>query len=351
MTLAAFNRRVCVGSVDGPEEDAGKGAYVECYRLDREDGTLRRSRRFEGSANRILGPLSGEYYRGVAGGANNPRNNGGVETPRTLSQLSFTPDGDALIAVVKAIGVFVFPIEDRGLTGPFHLPADDFRSVVDRDITNVVGDRSGAPFSFLIAKNSAGREFFAVTETLGVDGGVLTGGGVSTFRFDSSRSRPLRRQISDTVTASPNPLVTPCWIVSNGKYLWTSNAFVGTLTAFEMADNGAVSVLPGLDAMPLPVAPTGDSPNSQLATQPEFFDSPNGSLALDMSISSCGDDGEMLYVVDSGYARLVAYSVNGDGSLTLVSDPDEGIMDLEPGFGQERPLGVQGIASVCASDL
>ena len=101
----------------------------------------------------------------------------------------------------------------------------------------------------------------------------------------------------------------------------------------------------------MPQAPDGADVNPALLTQPDFFDTPTGSVAVDMALSVEDCDGpETLFVVDAGHARVAAYRTKRNGKLILQTDPNDGQMALHPSFGEPRPLGVQGVTTACIQE-
>jgi 6-phosphogluconolactonase (cycloisomerase 2 family) len=90
----------------------------------------------------------------------------------------------------------------------------------------------------------------------------------------------------------------PCWLIVNnsGRFAYTANAGSATITGFEIAANGALTLL----------AETGVSGDLGAGAQP---------LDLDMS-----KNGNFLYVFKNGTGTIGAFAVAGDGSLTPLPD-------------------------------
>ena len=98
--------------------------------------------------------------------------------------------------------------------------------------------------------------------------------------------------------AAPTLQRATCWLIVNnsGRFAYTANAGTANITGFAVDASGALTRLD----------PTGVSGNLGAGAQP---------LDLDMS-----RNGNFLYVMKNGTGTIGAFSVNGDGSLTLLAD-------------------------------
>jgi 6-phosphogluconolactonase (cycloisomerase 2 family) len=182
------------------------------------------------------------------------------------AQVSFTPDGQFLIVTERAT--------DRIVTyqiGPDGLPGEP------------ASTKSSGPEPFGFAFDPQGR--LIVSEAFRE---VSSGGGVSSYRLDSSGSPVV---ISASV---PTHGVAPCWIAitPNGRYAYTSNTGSGIISGFRIEDDG--SLVP-LDA------------DGRTGVTGE------GSFPADMVISG---DGRNLYVLNTGSQTVGAFDVQSDGSLS-----------------------------------
>ena len=351
--FAAMGDHLCVVSAEGPEENANQGSYLECFMIGRRSGGLCRDTSFENGVQLILGPIArGGYFEGPAGGATDPEDNGPIIGGRTVSQASFTPEGDALVAVVKATGVFVFPIVNDQLTAPKIFTNEQYASAVKRGITdNFINDAAGIPFSFLFKTGPQGERYFVITEPVGVDGtDPGTGGGISTFTIDPSADVPLV-QIDDTVTRNGNPLVTPCWIADLDNFLWTANTNEGSVQTFKFDDqDGTVSVVGRRERLP-----RGHEDIDPAVAASDLFVSPRGTLPLDISVSGDCFGKRFLYVVDAGFHRIVTYEIDEtNGDLERLGGRASGVMpiqnldyDEDQHDRQVSGPAVHGVASVC----
>ena len=173
----------------------------------------------------------------------------------TPGQISFTPDGSALVVTTKAAGnsIDVFPL------GDFHSPAA-------RPVVNA--EPNAVPFGF--AFDQAGR--LEVTE--------VGPGTVASFTVNRD----------GTVTAlgsAATGQAATCWIVRAGDGLYTSNAGSATLSGFQDdTSDGALTSL------------------GNTATDPGTVD------------ATATPDGRFLYVQTGANGVVDSFQVSADGALT-----------------------------------
>ena len=173
----------------------------------------------------------------------------------TPGQISFTPDGSALVVTTKAAGnsIDVFPL------GTFDAPAAQ---------PAVNAEPGTVPFGFTF--DQAGR--LQVTEV----------GPGTVASFTISREGTLRA-LGSAATAQ----AATCWIVRAGDRLYTSNAGSGTLSGFQdSASDGTLT-------------PLGNT-----ATDPGTVD------------AAATPDGRFLYVQTGADGIVDSFRVNTDGTLT-----------------------------------
>ena len=181
---------------------------------------------------------------------------GPMQFTHTPAQVSFTPDGSALVVTTKANGnsIDVFPFDRHGV--PSATP-----------VMNV--EPNAVPFGFVF--DSAGR--LVVTEagpdavatfTLARDGKVTQVGSVAT---------------GQTAT---------CWIVRDGRRYYASNAGSGSLSGFHESHDGMLTAL---------------------------GNTMTGAGTTDATVTP---DGHYLYVQTGAAGVVDGFRVHGDGSLTPV---------------------------------
>jgi 6-phosphogluconolactonase (cycloisomerase 2 family) len=175
----------------------------------------------------------------------------------TPGQISFTPNGSALVVTTKANGssIDVFPLDGD------HSPA----------ATPMVNAEPGTvPFSFVFDR--AGR--LVVTDA-GTDA-------VSTYTVHRDGSvTPVGAPVATGQAAT-------CWIVRTGDHLYVSNAGSADLSGYRSGSGGALTSL------------------GTTATQPGTVD------------AAVSRDGRFLYVQTGGQGVVDEFQVHSDGSLTQI---------------------------------
>jgi len=227
-----------------------------------------------------LTPISVTEHDGLvvvlnAGGSGNVvgfRNVGGVLVPAagatgTLSaaggtgpaQVGFSSDGDVLVVTEK---------NTNRLTS--YLVRSDGR-LTQKTVTASAG---AVPFGFAFTK----RDVLVVSEA--------AGSGASSYRFNDRSALPV------TVTASlANTQAAACWVAvtPNGRYAFTANAGTSSVSTYNVASTGQLS---------LRAAQAGVT-------------GPNAG-AVDMAVSP---DGEQLHVHASRASQIVSFTINASGGL------------------------------------
>jgi 6-phosphogluconolactonase (cycloisomerase 2 family) len=181
------------------------------------------------------------------------------------AQVSFSPDGDALVVTEKAtnlIDSFVVR-RDGTLTD-----ASTFRSVGD------------TPFGFAFDPGGA----LIVSDAFG---GAAGAGAMSSY--------VLGHDAAPALASGPvaNLQAAPCWVVAtaDGRFAYTSNTASGTVSGYAVAADGSLALFHDGGA----TASTGD-----------------GSKPADMALD---DEGRLLYVLDGGTHALSSFRIAADGSL------------------------------------
>jgi 6-phosphogluconolactonase len=186
------------------------------------------------------------------------------------ASLSFSPDGQFLLVTEKATNSI-----------------DAFHVQIDGTLAPIVVNPSAGPglFSVLFAPNGT---------ALAVETGPTGGTNASAI---SSYSLLPNGKLSTVSTSVPTLGAATCWleVTPNGKFVYTSNAGSGTVSAFAISAAGALT----------PVAGTIVGTN------------PSGSSNLDLAITS---DGKFLYTLNSGTGTVSIFAINPDGALTSLGD-------------------------------
>jgi 6-phosphogluconolactonase len=187
----------------------------------------------------------------------------GPSTPMMgASQVSFTPNGEALLVTVKMPSVIdVFRVRDDGLTdGPFTTPSS-----------------GGGPFGF--AFDRRGRLIVAET-----NGGPPNEGSASSYAVAANGTPTV---ISGRVG---NGQFATCWVVITGPFAYMTNTVSGTISRYRVENDGMLALQRSV------AATTGGNP-------------------IDMALS--GGDG-FLYTLVDGAGRINIYRVEDNGSLTPI---------------------------------
>jgi 6-phosphogluconolactonase len=184
------------------------------------------------------------------------------------AQISFNPDGDILVVTEKATNLIdTYVVNDAGLsTGPF--------------AQNSVG---ATPFGFYFDP----RGHLLVSEAVG---GAVDAGTMSSYRV---KDNGVLEVISPAVPTTETAI---CWVVvtKNGKYAYVSNAGSGSLSAYNIARNGSIS-LHDADGV------TGNTGA--------------GSVPIDIALSN---NSRFIYSLNAGNGTLGAFRIQADGGLVAL---------------------------------
>jgi 6-phosphogluconolactonase len=187
-------------------------------------------------------------------------------TVATPAQISFTPDGSALVVTEKGTNnIDTFTLE-HGIPNPG------------------VSFPSGAltPFGFAFSHN----EVLVVSDAFGGADGASA---VSSYNIDEDgKVAPITPPLADTQTSA-------CWLVvtRNGRFAYTANATSGTISSYSVSERGTLTLLKAV------AGSTGD-----------------GSAPTDMDLSG---NGRFLYVRNGGNGTVRGFRLEADGSLTSIA--------------------------------
>jgi 6-phosphogluconolactonase len=192
--------------------------------------------------------------RSISGGPSTPMNG--------ASQVSFTPDGQALLVTVKMPSVIdVFRVRADGLTdGPVTTPSS-----------------GGGPFGFEFDR----RGHLVVSET---NGGPPNEGSASSYEVAADGTLDV---ISGKVGSGQ---IATCWVVITGAFAYMTNTASGTISRYRIGTDGTLTLQQSV------AATTGGNP-------------------IDMALSS---GQEFLYTVVDGTGRVSILRIEDDGSLTPI---------------------------------
>jgi len=198
--------------------------------------------------NGSLAPLAGSI-RPLGAGSAGP------------AQVSFTPDGSALVVTEKASSTIdTYAVDSDGVAAP----------------AVVSPSAGGTPFGF----DFDNRGHLLVSEAAGSASSYELAGGIAGV-------------ISGAVATHQGA---PCWLIAskNGKYAYTANAAAGTISGFSVGLDGSLALL---DA-------SGASASFGSTSHP-----------LDEAVSN---NGQFLYNLTDGLHTISAFRIAEDGSLVQV---------------------------------
>ena len=212
------------------------------------------------------------------------------------TQVEFTPDGGHLVVTIKD-GPAEGLLPDVSPTGPGRVlvwsvgedgtPSDDF---VQTDFDN------RGPFGFSFGPDG----ILLIAEFLG--GGLEIIDGMET-PTSSAGSYTIEEDGALTAISSgvPDHQVDTCWLVNNGRYAYGSNYASGTVSSYEIGDDGSLTLL------------------ESVAGETNEVDNKQGSTPLDARITR---DGRFLYVVLPGAGKVGGWQIEDDGALTKMGEYD-----------------------------
>lgn len=202
---------------------------------------------FSVDQNGSLSPLAGSTQ---------PLSNGGTGAAPAVAQIAFSSDGSTLTVTEKSTSLIdTYAVQNGWASGPVLNPsagATPFGFAFDRHNHAIVSEASGSVSSYSIR-----------------DGGLNV--------------------ISPAVV---NGQVAACWIAisNNGKYAYTTNAGSGTISSYQIAEDGALTLL---------------NPTAGVIGA--------GSSPVDMAFSN---NGQTLYALANGAHTISIFGMQADGSLT-----------------------------------
>jgi 6-phosphogluconolactonase (cycloisomerase 2 family) len=178
------------------------------------------------------------------------------------SQVSFTPNGEALLVTEKGPAVIdVFRVGDDGLIdGPFPAPSN-----------------GQGPFGFAFSR----RGHLVVSET---NGGPPNEGSASSYTLADDGTPSV---VSGSIG---NGQFATCWVVITGPYAYMTNTVSGTISRYRVGNDGSLTLQQAV------AASTGGNP-------------------IDMALSA---GNQYLYTIVDGAGALRVYRIEDNGSLTAV---------------------------------
>ena len=211
---------------------------------------------FHVNANGSLTPIEGSVQNLSAQGTG-------------AAEIAFTPDGQQLAVTEKGTNkIDIFVVGANGAAG----------SAV------VTASHGVTPYGF--AFDWAGHAI--VSEAAGAEAGATS---VSSYFVSDFGTLPITGSFPDTQTAA-------CWVAVYGNYAWTTNAASGTISTYNIAWNGRLSL-----------ANFGDG--SSFTRVPG-----TGAHPTDMALDA---NHRFLYTLVPNTKSVVGYKINGDGSLTQIT--------------------------------
>jgi 6-phosphogluconolactonase (cycloisomerase 2 family) len=194
-------------------------------------------------------------------GSTQPLSNGGTGDSPQPAQISFHPGGRLLVVTEKMTNLITtYPVLD-GIAGP----------------PTTHPSAGMTPFGFAFGK----RDNLIVSEAFG---GAPDASAMSSYIV----SRDIFELISPSV---PTTQTAACWVVitNNGKYAYTTNTGSGSISSYQIANDGSITLLNAQAGL------TGD-----------------GSSPIDMALSN---NSQYLYAIGGGSSAIHIFRVKADGSL------------------------------------
>ncbi|MGE5249630.1 MAG: lactonase family protein [Bacteroidota bacterium] len=158
------------------------------------------------ASNGDLSPIAGSVQ---------PASNGGVGAAPGLAQISFTPDGAALVVTEKATNLIDTYLLTNGAAGaPVTHPSAGM-----------------TPFGFAFNK----RGILVVSEAFG---GAPGGSALSSYAVSGNNVTLVSPSVWTTQTAA-------CWVAipRNGKFAYTTNAGSASISSYRIARNGSLTLM------------------------------------------------------------------------------------------------------------
>ena len=205
-------------------------------------------------------------------GSTQPVSNGGVGTAPGLAQIAFSSDGSTLVVTEKSTSLIdTYPVVDGIAGAPTTHPSS-----------------SAVPFGFAFDRHGHA----IVSEA---------SGSVSSYQVDGNGFSVISPSIV-------NGQVAACWIAisKNGKFAYTTNAGSGTISSYQLGEDGSLTLLNA----------TAGSTGA-------------GSTPVDMAFSH---NGMYLYALGAASHTVTIFQMGADGSLTVIGSTSV-------------PVGVAGLAA------
>jgi 6-phosphogluconolactonase (cycloisomerase 2 family) len=199
-------------------------------------------------------------------GSTQPLSNGGTGDSPQPAQISFHPSGDLLVVTEKMTNLITTYEVDDGIAGP--------------PVTHPSAGMT--PFGFAFGK----RNDLIVSEAFG---GAPDASAMSSYRVDDDSFELISPSVPTMQTAA-------CWVVitNNGKYAYTTNTGSGSISSYEIAKDGSLTLLDSQAGL------TGD-----------------GSSPIDMALSN---NSRYLYAIGAGSSAIHIFRVRSDGSLESLGE-------------------------------
>ena len=184
------------------------------------------------------------------------------------AQIAFSPDGRTLVVTERGTNsISAYAVDDRGYAeGPVTIPS------------------SGAtPYGFDFANGSV-----IVTEAFG---GAIGEAAASSYTLaEPGRLAPVSASVGDTRSEV-------CWAATtrDGRFVYVTNFGDGTISSYRIGEGGGLELHEAVAA-------------STRLGQPGVRD------------EAISRDGRFLYAIDADAQRLFAWTVGGDGSLSLIGE-------------------------------
>jgi 6-phosphogluconolactonase len=195
-------------------------------------------------------------------GSSQNLSNGGAGAAPGGAEISFSPDGNALVVTEKGTNLIDTFAVQHGAAGP------------------AVTHASSGPTPYGFAFNQQGT--MVVSEAFG---GAPGASALSSYNVKHGQFNPVSASVGTTQTAA-------CWVAisNNGRFAYTTNAGSASISSYSIGKNGSLSLL-----------------NATAGT--------TGAGPVDMAFSA---DGAYLYNLNSGGASIGAFRMQTDGSLAAI---------------------------------
>ena len=190
-------------------------------------------------------------------GSTQPVSNGGVGAAPALAQIAFSSDGSTLVVTEKSTNLIdTYAVENGLASAPVSNPSAGL-----------------TPFGFAFDRHGHA----IVSEA--------ASGAVSSYQVDKHGFNVISATVVNSQAAA-------CWIAisNNGKYAYTTNAGSGSISSYNLAEDGSLTLLNATAGITGP-----------------------GSSPVDMAFSN---NGQTLYALANGAHTISIFQMNADGSLT-----------------------------------